>query len=119
MRAKIRWNEDVVGRFLGCMLTEPKATVVFDPPKRALSLATFAHRIEAKGVERDRRALLLYDEARMYLNGDEVAVPVGGVRPLRALANARRLSARACATLSDGTLELLHAWYCDGFVTSG
>ena len=119
MLAPIRWNEDVVGRFLGCMLSEPKPTVVFDPPKRAASRATFARRIAAKGVVLDRRAPLLYDEVRFYLNGSEIPAPDGDLEALRTLANERRLSARACASLADGTLGLLHEWYRDGFVTFG
>jgi 50S ribosomal protein L16 3-hydroxylase len=119
MLSRIRWDEKVVGRFLGCMLSEPKANVVFDPPKRAASRTSFAARIAAKGILLDRRAGLLYDETRFYLNGAEVSMPANGVRALRAFANERRLSARTCAALDDGTLELLHAWYRDGFVTSG
>jgi len=119
MLARIRWNEEVVARFLGCMLSEPTSTVVFDPPKHALSRAAFARRIANNGVELDRRTLLLYDEGRFYVNGMEVAVAKGSVRTLRILANQRRLSARACARLADGTLQLLHEWYRDGFVIPG
>ena len=116
MLERIRWDETVVARFLGCSLSEPEPTVVFDPPTSALSAAAFARRIAVNGVALDRRALLLYDEAQFYLNGSEIAAPAGSRRALRTLANERRLSARTCARLSDGTLKLLHSWYRDGFV---
>ena len=116
MLERIRWDESVVARFLGCSLSEPKPTVVFDPPAPALPPAAFARRVAIDGVTLDRRALLLYDEARFYLNGSEIAAPASSRRVLRTLANERRLSARACARLSDGTLKLLHSWYRDGFV---
>ena len=116
MLERIRWDETVVARFLGCSLSEPEPTVVFDPPTPALSAAAFARRIAVNGVALDRRALLLYDDARFYVNGSEIAAPAGSRRALRTLANERRLSARTCARLSDGTLKLLHSWYRDGFV---
>lgn len=119
MLARIRWDDDVVGRFLGCVLSEPKPSVIFDRPLRSASLALFGKRIAASGVDLDRRALLLYDDARFYLNGVEIALPASGLRALRTLANQRRLSARACSRLAGGTLNLLHDWYRDGFLTPG
>jgi len=115
----IRWDADTVARFLGRYLSEPKASVVFDPPQPPWSRAAFAKRIRSKGLVLDRRTQLLYDDQRLYVNGVEAPLPRLGAQSLRALANARRLSARACAVLPGDTLALLHDWYRDGFLTSG
>jgi 50S ribosomal protein L16 3-hydroxylase len=115
----IRWDETTIARFLGCFLTEPKAEVVFARPRVALSRAAFARRIAKHGVRLDRRTQLLYDERRLYVNGEEVASSPADAAALRSLANHRRLSARACAAASSATLQILYGWYRDGFVTSG
>jgi 50S ribosomal protein L16 3-hydroxylase len=116
---QLRWDGATVARFLGSYLSEPKATVVFDPPRPRWSRAAFARRIRSKGVVLDRRTLLLYDDERLYMNGREASLPALGAQSLRELANARRLSARACAMLADDTLALLHDWYGDGFIIPG
>lgn len=114
---RIRWDAASVARFLGSHLSEPKATVVFDPPQRPWSRAVFARRVRSKGLVLDRRTRLLYDDQRLYMNGVEASLPSPGAQSLRELANARRLSARACAALAGDTLALLHEWYRDGFLT--
>lgn len=116
--ARIRWDATTVARFLGCHLTEPAPEVAFDRPRAPLSRSAFARRIAQRGLRLDRRTLLLYDERRLYINGEEAATPAGGTM-LRALANHRALPARACAVAPDATLTLLHDWYRDGFATPG
>jgi 50S ribosomal protein L16 3-hydroxylase len=116
---RIAWDAGAVARFLGSHLSEPKPSVVFDPPQPALSRAAFAKRIRSKGVLLDRRTQLLYDDERVYMNGADASFPPQGAQSLRELANARRLSARACAALPGDTLALLHDWYRNGFLTSG
>jgi 50S ribosomal protein L16 3-hydroxylase len=116
---RIRWDAATVARFLGSYLSEPKAAVVFDPPHPPSSRAAFAKRIRSKGLVLDRRTRLLYDDERFYVNGAEAHLPAQGAQSLRELANARRLSAGACAVLAGDTLTLLHAWYRDGFLTPG
>ena len=116
---RIAWDRGTVARFLGSELSEPKPLVVFDPPHPVSSQAAFAKRIRSKGVVLDRRTQLLYDDERLYVNGAEAGFPPQGAQSLRELANARRLSARACAALSGDTLALLHDWYRNGFLTPG
>ena len=116
---QIHWDAGTVARFLGSHLSEPKPTIVFDPPDTPLSRAAFARLIEAKGVVLNRRTQLLYDDQRAYMNGLEASFSRRGVQSLRDLANARRLSARACALLAGDTLALLHDWYRDGFLSAG
>jgi 50S ribosomal protein L16 3-hydroxylase len=117
--ARIRWDEATVARFLGCFLTEPRAEVIFDPPRAALSRAAFAQRIARHGVRLDRRTQLLYDERRLYMNGEDVTLSPADAGALRELANRRQLSARVCAAASSETLTTLYGWYRDGFVATG
>ncbi|HSQ80379.1 MAG TPA: cupin domain-containing protein [Casimicrobiaceae bacterium] len=111
----IRFDAATIARFLGRYLTEPKPLVVFPAP-RALSRQAFARRIARDGVALDRRTQLLYDDDRLYVNGDDIAMPRAGRAALRRLADARRLSARDCATLPASTLGLLHDWHRHGFL---
>jgi 50S ribosomal protein L16 3-hydroxylase len=116
---QIRWDAATVARFLGSYLSEPKAAVVFDPPQPPSTRPAFAKRIRSKGLVLDRRTQVLYDEGHVYINGVHTRLPRQGAQALRNLANARRLSARACAVLPGDTLALLHDWYRDGFLTPG
>ena len=116
---QLRWDAATVERFLGRSLTEPKPAVVFDRPQPPATRARFAKRIRASGLVLDRRTQLLYDDRRAYINGIEASFPAQGAEALRGLANARRLSARACAALPGDTLALFHDWYRDGFLTPG
>ncbi|HJU21899.1 MAG TPA: cupin domain-containing protein [Casimicrobiaceae bacterium] len=113
--SKIRWNRADVARFLGCYLTEPKYGVVFDPPPRTTRVQ-FRRRVAREGVRLDRRTQLLYDDARLYINGDDAPMPDSGVDALRTLANTRALAASACATLPADALDLLYDWHRHGFL---
>ena len=117
--SRIRWDAGTAARFLGSYLSEPKAAVVFDPPARRASVETFARRARARGLVLDRRTQLLYDDEHLYMNGTATRLRPYAAGSLRALANARRLSAADCAALPDATLALLHAWYGNGFLSPG
>lgn len=114
MLDSIRWDRAMVARFLGCHLTEPKPTVVFDAPIRTLPLARFAALASRRGVRLDRRSKFLYDHDALYVNGEAIRWPRGDAAPLKRLANAR------CLAGSDvhgaQLLRLLHLWYHDGYV---
>ena len=111
----IHSDKATIARFLGRYLTEPKPLVVFAAP-RPQTRQAFARRIARDGVALDRRTQLLYDDDRLYVNGDDIAMPRAGRAALRRLADARRLSARDCATLPASTLGLLHDWHRHGFL---
>ena len=119
MLQPIRWDRAIVDRFLGCLLSEPKADVFFDPPAAPLSLRDFVRRTgrAANGAVRlDRRARMLYDSASVYLNG-EVMAAVADHPALATLADRRRLS--AVAALPQATLRLLHEAYLMGALHVG
>jgi len=116
MLAAIRIEQASVEEFIGSFLSEPKPDVFFSPPAPPLTRAAFARAIAARGVVLDRRAQLLYDARRFYVNGMPLAPPSGARRDVAALADARALPARTCAALGATTLALLYHWYCDGYL---
>jgi hypothetical protein len=65
----------------------------------------------------DPRTLLLFDDARMYVNGEAIAVPVPQRTPLRALADRRTLPPGA--KLPRALCNLLHRWYLHGWLLIG
>ena len=110
----IRWDRALVDRFAGCMLSEPVANVVFEPPQPPLSWRAFARKVAAGAKLRlDRRARMLYDSARVYLNGEEIADT--GAHPALAMLADRRELTHAPA-LSEATLRLLYDGYLSGAV---
>jgi 50S ribosomal protein L16 3-hydroxylase len=113
--AAIRWNGDDIGRFLGRYLSEPKPDVVFARGVRR-SRADFARRIGRKGVRLDRRTQLLYDDARVYVNGEDRPMPASGANALRDLADRRALGPQACVDLAPEVIDMLHDWQRHGFL---
>lgn len=118
--AKIDWSEKDVSAFLGTYLSEPKPSVVFDPPERPLDEARFIKRASKEGVRLDRKTVLLYDNRFFYLNGEESKL--SGVKSwVIELADNRYLSAKRFVTLSEqsSVTALLHEWYRAGWIQMG
>ena len=115
MLAQIRWTPDDVARFVGRYLTEPRSEIAFTPGARA-TREQFRRRVVRAGVRLDRRTLLLYDDARCYLNGDDAPLPAIDRTALQRLADRRALTAKECAALSAQTIEMLHDWHRHGFL---
>jgi 50S ribosomal protein L16 3-hydroxylase len=116
MLGAVRWDAATVARFLGRWLSEPKPTVFFSPPKSPLSRAAFRDRAARRGVRLDLRTQLLYDGGQLYINGEVQPWPAAGAAALRQLANARALAAGTVDRLAPATLDLVYAWYRDGFL---
>jgi len=112
--AGIRWTAADVREFTGRFLSEPKAQVRFEPPRRPLSPARFRTRAARRGVSLDPRARLLVSGAMVFLNGERVAAGAAERRPLARLADARRLPGPIAGRAAFW--DLLHAWYLDGVV---
>jgi 50S ribosomal protein L16 3-hydroxylase len=115
--ASLRWDRDIVADFLARDLTEPKSHPVFAAPQRPLDQQAFDRAMERHGLALDAKSLMLYDGARVYLNGERATARPGAktdVATLCELADRRRLKpgVRASATL----LALLRSWYLYGFV---
>jgi 50S ribosomal protein L16 3-hydroxylase len=118
--AKIDWSEKDVSAFLGTYLSEPKPSVVFDPPERPLDEARFIKCASKEGVRLDRKTVLLYDNRFFYLNGEESKL--SGVKSwVIELADNRYLSAKRFVTLSEqsSVTALLHEWYRAGWIQMG
>jgi 50S ribosomal protein L16 3-hydroxylase len=110
-------------------LTEPKASVVFDPPERALGPRQFAQAAARHGLRLDLRSRMLYQGADLALNG-ELAPATPGMAPLlRRLADLGCLAGEARGTDKGSAAwaavphedqaplrALLHQWYCAGWL---
>lgn len=111
----IRFDADDIARFLGRYLSEPSADVVFAGGARR-SRGDFGRRLGRSGVRLDRRTQLLYDDARLYVNGEELAMPASGASVLREFADRRALPANACVALPPEIVDLLYDWHRHGYL---
>jgi len=112
--AKLRWNRATVRDFLGCALTEPKAQVVFTAPSSPLSRKRFEERCARHGLRLDIKTQLLFAGTRFYINGEPCSVAAADRRAMRELADRREMP--GSPQFSDTALDMLHVWYCDGFL---
>ncbi len=114
----VKWKRSDVARFVGRYLSEPKATVVFDAPRRALDAAAFLEKARRHGVTVDPRTSLLYDEGHFYINGEAGDLRRGMRQTVVKLADCKVLEGKDFVTLSAGSpvTVLLHEWYCAGWV---
>ena len=113
---KVRFTEDDIAVFLGEYLSEPKATVFFDPPPRPLALARFIQASGKRGVALSRKTQMLYRGKHVFINGESFAAGRADKASLCTLANARRLSGATTAKASQDVLEALYNWYRDGWL---
>jgi 50S ribosomal protein L16 3-hydroxylase len=116
--AGLTWNEKDVASFLGTYLSEPKANVVFDPPRRALNEIRFIARVKKSGLRLDKKTNLLYDGMSYFMNGEQEPLPPTLKKWLPELADRRYLEGKRFVTLSgDSSMTaLLHEWYCAGWI---
>ena len=103
-------------RFLLRHLTEPKAQLVFERPRRPASFAGFAQRAARHGVALHRWTRMMYAMGDIGINGECVAAPPGCGAALFALADERAASPARLARLPDTGLGLLHGWYAAGWL---
>ena len=98
-------------------LTEPKAQVIFERPRRPPTLAAFA-RAAAQGRLRlrvDARSRCLYAGRRFAINGEVCAAAAFDPR-LAMLADSRRLDAGSLRGAPAALLALLHDWHLAGWL---
>jgi len=98
-------------------LTEPKAQVLFDRPRRRVSLGAFA-RAAARGrlhLVTDPRSRCLYAGRHFAING-ELLVPALFERRLATLADTRALGGDALRSAAPGLIAQLHQWYVAGWL---
>jgi 50S ribosomal protein L16 3-hydroxylase len=92
---------------LGEVLSEPKPRVGFEEGDEA-SLST--------DVRLDRRSRMLYDDKRIFLNGESYLASGHDARAMRSLADRRRLAASAVRRLSADARGLLREWSRAGWL---
>ena len=88
-------------RALGEYLTEPKASVWFEPG---------VARLASKGLALDRRTRMMYDGKHVFINGDSYRASGRDATLMRALADRRSLGAQEVAKASAGAKSLLLSW---------
>lgn len=115
--ARHRPQRNDTERFLLRYLTEPKATTIFDAPRRALSPAKFSHAAVARGIVLDRRTRLVYARTTIGINGESISSPVGSIIAIKELADRRELSPPQPTRMSAAVWELLYQWYVAGWLT--
>jgi 50S ribosomal protein L16 3-hydroxylase len=111
---RIRWPAAAVRDFTGRLLSEPKAHVFFDPPRRPLSVERFAARAAGAGLALDRRTRLLFSGSMFYVYGEAEPADSASAGWLRRLADRRALEPPIDAPRAFW--ERVHRWYALGFV---
>jgi 50S ribosomal protein L16 3-hydroxylase len=114
--AKVQFTEDDITIFLGEYLSEPKSSVFFDPPARALTSARFAQAAVGRGVALSRKTQMLYRGKHVFINGESFSVGRADKAPLGLLADERRLNGAQVKLMSKDALETLYIWYQDGWL---
>jgi 50S ribosomal protein L16 3-hydroxylase len=112
--AKIRWSESELREYAGMHLSQVKAHVFFDPPRRPLAAARFAAQAASRGLDLDPRSRLLFSGTMFFINGEHAVVPARARPLVRRLADRRRLDAPLAAPAE--LLEVAYAWYLRGYL---
>jgi 50S ribosomal protein L16 3-hydroxylase len=92
---------------LGEVLTEPKPRVWFQAGEQLP---------DGLGVRLDPRTRMIYDDQRVFANGESWRAAGKDARVLRLLADQRRLDAATVAQVSAPLRELLDQWSEDGWL---
>jgi 50S ribosomal protein L16 3-hydroxylase len=103
-------------RFLLRHLTEPKAQIVFDRPRRPASIAGFVRLAERHGVALDPRTRMMYASGQIGINGESVPMPAECRATLAMLADRRALPQEVIPALPRAGHALLHEWYGAGWL---
>ncbi|WP_415830160.1 winged helix domain-containing protein, partial [Bordetella pseudohinzii] len=112
--SKLRFDDALAARFLGCWLTEPSQLAVFDSPEASVDLEDGW---PAQGrLVLDRRSRMLYRGKQLFINGETAMAPAEAA--LKQLADARALDCGdpRCARLSDEARSCLADWLDAGWL---
>ncbi|OOG56102.1 cupin domain-containing protein [Polaromonas sp. C04] len=100
-------NPLALPRALGEYLTEPKASVWFEPAGAPRTL---------RRVALDRRTRMMFDDHHVFINGESYRAGGRDATLMRRLADHRRLEADDLLRASEGALSLLASWYEAGWL---
>lgn len=112
---KLRFDDALASRFLGCWLTEPSNLCMFDA-QDSLSVDLEEDWPTTGSLVLDRRTRMLYRAKQLFINGETAMVPTDTA--LRTLADARKLDCAdpSCAKLSDEARSCLADWLDSGWL---
>lgn len=111
---KIRWSAADLREYVGMHLSDVKAHVFFDPPRRPHAPRRFAVLATSRGLDLDPRSRLLFSGTMFFINGERVAVPARARALVRRLADRRKLDAPLQAPAE--LLEVAYGWYLQGYL---
>lgn len=109
----VRWNSDDIARLIGTYLTEPKAHIVFDAPRR-VAPDKFRARLQRDGIQLDLRSQMLFYGDFVFINGEHVQEAGDTLQCLTALADHRAIPAGL--GLPAPAVAQLHQWYGAGYL---
>jgi 50S ribosomal protein L16 3-hydroxylase len=111
---RIHWNDADAMRFLGCYLTEPKASVLFARPSRPLSESAFQARGARRGTRLALPSRMLFRGNTIFINGEVHTPGATAARRLARLADRRSLP--PLPRLDRESARLLYQWYRAGYI---
>ncbi|GAA4012145.1 cupin domain-containing protein [Actimicrobium antarcticum] len=114
---KVQFTKDDITIFLGEYLSEPKASVFFEGPKRPQTLDKFMQLASKRGVFLSRKTQMLYRSELIFINGESFEVDAADKALLSVLADSRKLDATLTASASQDVAEALHDWYRQGWLS--
>lgn len=112
----IAFEDEDIAIFLGEHLSEPKPSVVFNPPVRPLTRARFLAVATKRGVKLARATRMLYRGPHLFINGESFTVRGAERKTLSLLADQHWLEGAAVTATSDDVHDALHTWYQDGWL---
>lgn len=115
--AAIRWTPAEARAFAARHLSEPKAHVFFEPPRRPLPRAAFGRAAAARGLRLDGRTRLLFSGTMFFINGQAAALPAAARSAARRLSDARAIAGPA--RLPEAFVDVAHEWYRQGYLHLG
>ena len=113
---KMRFTDDDITIFLGEYLSEPKASVFFDPIDKPLTPGRFAQAANKRGLKLSRKTQMLYRGKHVFINGESFAVGRADKTILSLLADERVIDKSALQHASADVMEAFHSWYQDGWL---
>ena len=111
--SRLRFTQSDVATFLGQYLSEPKANIVFDAPRRPMSKRHFSEQARRAGVDLDPRTLMLSEGRHVYVNGERTVPATLALEDLRTLADQRALGPGLYASAVH---DQLYSWYVAGWL---